>query len=120
MKTPNLRAWPSRVAIFGCAALAFSLTLIATLRNSDAQGIPFRRCVAFSEYWTICPDCNGTWTPTSGCTAPPPSTWAPGVCDPYPAGMCSEWLNYDCGVWITCGSQFPLNQPCVSGINLCR
>lgn len=59
--------------------------------------------------------------PAIGCNAPPPPFWSTGMCVTWPAGTCSRWQNYDCGVQINCGSgDPPQGNPRCAIVMLCK
>jgi hypothetical protein len=98
------------------ATLTLSLLAVLPPRPLDAQVIQETHCMINPN--VQCPNCASNPQPALGCTAAPPANWSEGQCQQ--GGLtCTQWLNYNCGVEITCGWNNPTGNNCANVI-LCR
>jgi hypothetical protein len=94
-----------------CLALAMPTFL-------SAQQYTYPHC--YPMQLGICPDCDGIWMPTVGCTAPPPSSWYIGFCDSSSIPGNCEQRVYNCGEGIFCELQIFTNSLCGPNWTICR
>lgn len=109
----------SKIGIVALTVVALvSIAWLASPPRLEAQGPwPYLQCKASDD--VSCPDCNSTYTPKFGCTAPVPNTWTIGTCVEDGPRPCETWTPYSCGSEIVCGFFTPTGRPCPT-VNLCR
>lgn len=118
--TPSLMMrMGSRVLITIAVVLGLPSISLLTSGRSHAQvgpSMPGFKCHYIGGL--RCDECSDILQPPFGCTAPPPYAWRTGICKRAPS-VCTEWLDYDCGLELECGTGNPTGFNCNTSVILC-